>query len=100
MTFANVGTLGAIPGKRDELVAILTARNDALREVGCMLYEVGTNNEDPDTVYVVELWESADAHQASLQLQEVRDAIESARPILSGEFGGFQFDVQGSPIRD
>ena len=99
MTFANVGTLGALPGRRDELVAILTASNDALAGVGCLAYEVGTSDEQPETVFVVELWTSAEAHRASLELAEVRDAIARARPLLSGEFGGFRFDVVGSPLR-
>jgi hypothetical protein len=43
MTFANVGTLGAVSGKRDELIALLTARNAALQPVGCLAYEVGVN---------------------------------------------------------
>lgn len=100
MTFANVGTLGARPGRRDELVAILTSRNDALARIGCLAYEVGVSAEQPDTVFVVELWQSAEAHRASLELPEVQAAIASARPLLSGEFGGFRFDVVGSPLRD
>jgi len=66
---------------------------------GCLAYEVGVNDEQPDTVFVVELWESAEAHQASLALPEVQESIAAARPLLSGEFGGFQFDVVGSPLR-
>lgn len=100
MTFANVGTLGALPGKRDELVALLTRRSDVLAEVGCLLYEVGVNEAEPDTVFVVELWASEDAHRASLQLPEVQTAIAEARPWLSGVFGGFRFEVLGSPLRD
>ena len=34
MTFANVGTLGTKPGHRDEVVAILTRRNEQLEEAG------------------------------------------------------------------
>ena len=100
MTFANVGTLGALPGKRDELVAHLTRHSAALAASGCLAYEVGVNDEQPDTVFVVELWESAEAHQGSLALPEVRASIEAARPLLSGEFGGFRFDVVGSPLRE
>ncbi|WP_309068964.1 putative quinol monooxygenase [Microbacterium sp.] len=100
MTFANVGTLGTESGRRDELVAILTRRSDRLAEVGCLLYEVGTSDDQPDTVFVMELWESADAHRASLALPEVQASIAAARPLLSGEFGGFRFDVAGSPLRD
>jgi len=99
VTFVNAGTLGTVPGARDELVAILTRRDDALREIGCLVYEVGTNDE-PDAVLVVEIWESAAAHAASLQLPAVRAAIDEARPLLDGRFGGFRFDDARSPLRD
>ena len=99
MTFVNAGTLGTIPGHRDELVATLTGRNEVLRELGCSLYEVGVNADSPDTVFVVEVWESAEAHRQSLENAQVRAAIAAARPILSGEFGGFRFEVVGSPLR-
>jgi quinol monooxygenase YgiN len=100
MTFANVGTLGAVTGKCDELVAHLTKRSDVLAESGCLAYEVGVSPEQPDTVFVVELWVDAEAHQSSLALAEVQTSIAEARPLLSGEFGGFRFDVVGSPLRD
>lgn len=99
MTFANVGTLGAIPGHRDELMAHLTAYNAALQQAGCLAYEVGVSGDDPDTVMVVELWRDAEAHQASLAMPEVQSVIAAARPILSGAFGGFSFEVAGSPLR-
>jgi len=100
MVFANAGTLGAIQGKRDELVTHLTKRSNALTEMGCLAYEVGVNDGEPDTVFVIELWESAAAHQASLAAPDVQASIAAARPLLSGAFGGFRFDVVGSPLRD
>ena len=98
MTFANVGTLGTLPGKRDEVIAILTRPNEELLSAGCLLYEVGTNSEEPDTIFVAELWQSADAHNASLQLASVRAAITEAMPLLTGEMGGYRFQVSGSPL--
>ncbi|MDY0947048.1 putative quinol monooxygenase [Frigoribacterium sp. CFBP9039] len=100
MTFVNVGTLGAAPGKRDELVALLTERNESLTGAGCRAYEVGVDDDQPDTVFVVELWDSAEAHRASLALPQVQDAIARARPLLDGTFGGHRFTVVGSPLRD
>ena len=100
MTFANVGTLGTLPDKRDELVAHLIARSDLLATLGCRLYEVGVTDEHPNTVFVVELWESSDAHRSSLQHPQIQESIARARPWLSGDFGGFQFTVKGSPLRD
>lgn len=100
MTYANVGFLGVKPGMRDEVVAILTRRNPQLDDAGCLLYEVGTNDEEPDMVYVAELWVSAEAHQASLRLESVRSAIAEAMSLLSGVMGGNRFEVEGSPLRD
>jgi quinol monooxygenase YgiN len=100
VTFVNAGTLGAAPGKRDELVAYLTRKSDALQALGCLTYEVGTNDEHPDTVFVVETWISQQAHSDSLADPAVQASIAAARPLLSGEFGGFRFDVVGSPLAD
>lgn len=99
MTFVNVGRLGVLPGKRDELVALLTAPTDELAAAGCLLYEVGTNDEEPDAVFVAELWISAEAHRASLEIPCVQAAIAKARPLLSGDFGSTRFTVAGSPMR-
>ena len=89
-----------MPGKRDEPIAHLTRRNDTLRESGCLAYEVGMHDEHPNTVFVIELWASADAHRASHAQPQVQESIAAARPLLSGEFVGFQFEVAGSPLRD
>ncbi|MCA0378889.1 MAG: antibiotic biosynthesis monooxygenase [Actinobacteria bacterium] len=99
MNFSNVGTLGALPGKRNDLIAILTRPNEEMRRSGCLFYEVGINDDEPDTVFIAELWESEEAHRASLQLDSVRAAIAEARPLLSGEMGGYRFSVIGSPLR-
>jgi quinol monooxygenase YgiN len=99
MTFANIGHLGVLPGRRDDLVALLTRPSDELAAVGCLLYEVGVSDDDPDTVFVAELWQSEAAHRASLDLPSVQAAIAEARPLLSGRMGGTRFEVVGSPLR-
>lgn len=98
MTFANVGSLEAQPGRGTELVEILTRPNPDLGPIGCLAYAVGVDPEAPDTVLVSELWTSAEAHQASLTLPSVQAAIAEARPLLTGVMGGFRFAVQGSPL--
>ena len=99
MTFANVGSLETKPGQRDAVLSILVRPMAGLREAGCLLYEVGVNDAVPDTVFVCELWESAEAHRTSLELESVQAAIEEAMPLLTGEMGGNQFTVLGSPLR-
>ena len=98
MTFADVGSLEAQPGRAADLVQILTRSNPDLSAVGCLAYAVGVDPDAPDTVLVSELWTSAEAHQASLTLPSVQAAIAEARPLLTGVMGGFRFAVQGSPL--
>lgn len=100
MTFATYGRLGAKPGEGKALAAILTRPSTELAAVGCLLYEVGVSDDDPDGVHVVELWTSAEAHQASLSLDSVRAAIAEAMPLLDGAPSGSQFEVVGSPLRE
>lgn len=98
MTYVNAGTLGTLPGRRDELVAHLTRHSPHLAEAGCLTYEVGVNDAHPDTVFVVEIWTDADAHRASLLLPEVRESISAAQEWLTGDYGGWQFTIAGSPL--
>ena len=99
MTYANVGRLRAQPGRSAELVAILVRPKEGLREAGCMLYEVGGDQDDSDGVHVVELWESAEAHRASLRLDSVKAAITEAMPLLLPDLSSTGFEVAGSPLR-
>lgn len=100
MTFATYGRLGAKPGQRDALAAILTRRSTELEAVGCLVYEVGVKPGDADGVHVIELWESPEAHKASLELESVRASIGEAMSLLDGAPTGGEFSVIGSPLRD
>lgn len=99
MTFANIGGLEAVPGRRDELVAHLIRPSSELAEIGCLLYEVGVSDDEPDTVFVAELWESEQAHRDSLALPSVQASIAEAMPLLSGRMSGTRFQVVGPPLR-
>lgn len=86
------------PGKRDELVAILTRYKPELEASGCLVYEVGTNPATPDLVYVLEVWDRAESHRESMGKGSVRDALQEALPLLDGEMVSMKFDVLGSPL--
>jgi quinol monooxygenase YgiN len=98
VTWGNMGSLKVLDGKRDELVAILTRYKPELAAAGCLVYEVGTNPSTPDRVYVLEVWESAESHRASLGLGSVRDALHEAVPLLDGDMVSMKFDIAGSPL--
>jgi quinol monooxygenase YgiN len=82
------GRLAARPGRRDELLAILSEGDTDERMPGCRLYLVAVDDTDTDGVWVTEVWESEAAHAASLELDRVKAQISRAMPIL--DIAGFQ----------
>jgi quinol monooxygenase YgiN len=51
---------------------------------GCLSYVVARDVEDPDGLWVTEVWESQAAHEASLSLPSVQAAIQEGRPLIAG----------------
>jgi quinol monooxygenase YgiN len=76
------GRLAAKPGKRDELLAILLESSNAELLPGCRLYVVAVDEQDADSVWATEIWESEEAHSASLQMDNVRERIGRAMPLV------------------
>ncbi|PJJ05401.1 quinol monooxygenase YgiN [Streptomyces sp. 2333.5] len=96
MPYGYQATLKARPGHRDEVIAILLRGVDGLRAAGCRLYAVGVSDvTDPDLIWVNELWESKEQHDASLLLPETKAAIAEALPLLTGEVTGQELTVVG-----
>ncbi|MEK4045942.1 putative quinol monooxygenase [Paenibacillus sp. FSL H8-0048] len=83
--FAMYGKLTASPGKRDELILILLEASRSLKDMaGCELYIINESADDPDTIWVTELWSDAEAHAGSLKNEEVLAVIQRARPLIAG----------------
>jgi quinol monooxygenase YgiN len=83
--FTLLGKLTAHPGKRDELVALLLEASTSLDHMeGCELYIINESVDDPDAIWVTELWRDAEAHADSLKNEEVLAVIQRARPLIAG----------------
>lgn len=78
------GKIVATPGQGDTLAGHLLDAATALEDVAdCWLYMVSRDPADAEAVWVVEVWESAEAHRASLELEAVQELIARARPIIA-----------------
>ena len=95
MPYGYIGSMKAKPGHRDHIVSLLVSGADGLRAAGCSSYIVSTSVSDADTIWVFEVWESKEHHDASLQLPEVREAIGNAMPMPTGEFTSEELAVVG-----
>jgi quinol monooxygenase YgiN len=80
--FGLIGKLRAVPGKRDQLAAILAEGTGTMP--GCRSYVVALDPDEPDALWITEVWDDEKAHRASLDLPAVRDAITRGRPLIAG----------------
>ena len=78
------GKLVAQKGKGEELSKILLEAAALMKTAkGCHLYIVGIDNENPDEVWITEIWETKQDHDNSLNVPGVKELIGKAIPILN-----------------
>ncbi|WP_430868103.1 putative quinol monooxygenase [Demequina aurantiaca] len=80
--YGLIGSILVLPENRDTLLSALERGSVDLP--GCVSYVVAADAEDPSLVWVTEVWDSAQAHAASLELDHVRAAIADAKPVVLG----------------
>ena len=80
--YGLIGKMNAVPGARDQLVAILLESTGEMP--GCLSYIVANDPNDADAIWITEVWDNAESHKASLTLPAVKSAIARARPLIAG----------------
>jgi quinol monooxygenase YgiN len=80
--YGLISKITVAAGKRDDMIAILT--ESAANMPGCFSYVLAKDLADENVVWVTEVWDTAAAHEASLQLPAVSKAITRARSLIAG----------------
>jgi quinol monooxygenase YgiN len=80
--YGLIGRMIAVEGKRDELIAILLAGVSGMP--GCLSYVVAQDPSDPNSLWITEVWQSREKHEASLSLPSVQAAIKQGRALIAG----------------
>ena len=82
--FGLVGSFRAHPEQGEALAGLLLQAADALASnPDCELYLISRAAEDPELVWVTEVWASRDAHAASLEHERIRGLVAQARPLIA-----------------
>jgi quinol monooxygenase YgiN len=83
--FGLVGSFKARPGEGDRLADVLVRAAQRLgANRDCELYVISRSPDDPDAVWVTEVWTSREGHEASLEDPATRALIAEARPLIAG----------------
>ncbi len=80
--YGLIGKITAADGKRDKLALILL---EGTKEMpGCQSYVIAADPHDANVLWVTEVWKDKEAHQQSLTLPSVQEAIAQGRPFITG----------------
>ena len=83
--FGLCGIMKAQPGQRDALLDLLLQAADVVSDLpGCEVWIVNTMPDDPDGIWITEVWRSEADHAASLTVDAVSAIIARARPLIAG----------------
>jgi quinol monooxygenase YgiN len=91
--YGLIGRILATSGKRNELARILAPGDGGMP--GCLSYVVAADPQNPDALWVTEVWDSQDSHRASLQIPAVQAAIAKGRPLIAGFDNRVETEVIG-----
>ena len=81
-TYGIIGQMKCAPGKRSEVVAALVEGTKDMP--GNIAYLIAEDLGEEESIWITEVWESKEAHAASLQLPQVQAAIGKAREFITG----------------
>jgi quinol monooxygenase YgiN len=85
MAYALLNRLTAKPGQRARVVEILLESGKLFDDnPACRLYLVAESGEDPNLIWVADLWTSEQEHAEALKAPELRPFVEECMPLLEG----------------
>src|ERR1017187_2792673 len=95
MNYGFFGKFSVQADRRDDLVNYLLQAAKLLEgNPGCIHYIVSTS-EEPEALWVSEVWTSVAAHDASLEPEDIQALIQEARPLITGMSDQTQLTVHG-----
>ena len=83
MTYSLLNRVTTKPGQRQRVVDILLESGKLFDDSpACQLYLVAESIDDPNRLWVVDVWTSQEAHTQALKAPEMRPFVEQAMPLL------------------
>ena len=90
--YGLIGKMIAVEHQRDALIDIILEGVNSMP--GCISYVVAKDAANPDAIWITEVWDSKESHEASLLLPAVRAAIKRAMPLVAG----FEASIVTDPV--
>ena len=89
--YGLIGKMTAAAGQRDALASMLLESTQAMP--GCLSYVIASDPADDKVLWITEVWNSQESHQASLSLPAVQAAIAGCTARNAAEDSFLKEDV-------
>ena len=87
--FSVYGLMTALPGRREEVIALFQEGARAGGDnSGLLTYSINTALDDPDTIWVTQLWADKGAHDATTRSEPVAAVTQRLFPLLARQPAG------------
>jgi quinol monooxygenase YgiN len=96
MNYVLINKMTTKPGNRDEVIDILLKAGKPFNSnPACLMYLVSKAKDDPDVIWVQDIWTNQTDHEAAMQTEEMKVYIKQAMPLLEGMPEQFQVEPAG-----
>ena len=79
--YGLIAKLTLLPGKREEATPLIA--ESSANMPGCFSYVIAQDAADENVLWVTEVWESKESHDASLSLRAVQAAIPKIKALVA-----------------
>lgn len=85
MAYALINKMTTNPGRRQEVIDLMLEAGAPFDDdPACLLYLVSAASDDPDVIWVQDLWTDEAAHVAAMSTEEMSGYVKQAMPLLTG----------------
>ena len=75
--------LTSAPGRRGELIEMMGGE-DSDTVAGCLSFIVGEDADDANVLWITEVWESRESHEASMAAPAAKESFKDADTLIVG----------------
>ena len=81
--YALINKMTAKPGKRDEVIHILLESGKPFNDItSCILYLVYKDKNNPNVIWVEDVWTNQDDHAVAMNTPQMRSNIAKSLTVL------------------
>jgi quinol monooxygenase YgiN len=99
MNYVLINKMTTKPGKRQEVIDIMIKAGKIFDEnPSCLIYLLGASKDDPNAIWVQDIWTNKEAHETAMQTDDMSAYIKAAMSLLEDMPEQFEVEPMGGKL--